>query len=314
LLARLISRLRMTDRVLSEDALKYLYHQNAPALPGDLARALGLPETRLERVLGRLAVGGLITVREGGGALALSENGRAYALHIVRAHRLWERYLADRTGVPMGRWHTEADRKEHFLSPEETRQLYERMGQPVLDPHGDPIPRESGEVIEVKGIELAALLPGTAAEIVHIEDEPDEAYERLLAAGLAPGDRLTALSSGGGAVHVRVAGNDVALSAADAAGVTVRPVVDARAGTGTATLADIAPGEAATVLGLAAACHGPQRRRLLDLGIVPGTRITAEMSSSLGDPIAFVVRGALIALRRDQARWVLIEKPGKRAA
>lgn len=70
----------------------------------------------------------------------------------------------------------------------------------------------------------------------------------------------------------------------------------------TQTLADITPGNA----GMVTAVHseGPERRRMMDLGIVPGTVIRAEMRSPMGDPVAYRVRGALIALRQDQARLI----------
>lgn len=73
------------------------------------------------------------------------------------------------------------------------------------------------------------------------------------------------------------------------------------------TLADLHPGQVGTV----AALHstGPERRRLMDLGLVPGTRVVAEMSSPLGDPVAYRVRGALVALRAQQARLITITEP-----
>jgi ferrous iron transport protein A len=70
------------------------------------------------------------------------------------------------------------------------------------------------------------------------------------------------------------------------------------------TLADLLPGQSGVVKELHS--QGPERRRMMDLGMVPGTVITAEMNSPLGDPVAYRVRGALVALRREQARLVLI--------
>lgn len=70
------------------------------------------------------------------------------------------------------------------------------------------------------------------------------------------------------------------------------------------TLADLRPGESGIVTELHS--QGPVRRRMMDLGMVPGTVITVEMNSPLGDPVAYRVRGALVALRREQARLVLI--------
>lgn len=51
---------------------------------------------------------------------------------------------------------------------------------------------------------------------------------------------------------------------------------------------------------------GAERRRLLDLGILPGCEVRAERTSPLGDPTAYLVRGGLVALRRSQARGVTV--------
>ncbi|NTU65007.1 MAG: ferrous iron transport protein A, partial [Chloroflexi bacterium] len=64
--------------------------------------------------------------------------------------------------------------------------------------------------------------------------------------------------------------------------------------------------ESGTVVGISPRCHGAERRRLLDLGIVPGTVVRAEIASPSGDPIAYRVRGALIALRREQSDFIRI--------
>lgn len=53
-------------------------------------------------------------------------------------------------------------------------------------------------------------------------------------------------------------------------------------------------------------CVGAERRRLMDLGVLPGTQMRAEFKSPLGDPIAYRIREALIALRRKQAREIEI--------
>jgi DtxR family Mn-dependent transcriptional regulator len=68
------------------------------------------------------------------------------------------------------------------------------------------------------------------------------------------------------------------------------------------------------VIRLAPACRGLQRRRLLDLGLVPGTDVTAEMVAAIGDPTAYRVRGTLVALRTEQARHVQIARTLKGAA
>lgn len=54
---------------------------------------------------------------------------------------------------------------------------------------------------------------------------------------------------------------------------------------------------------------GAERRRLMDLGVMPGTEVRAEQTSPLGDPTAYLVRGSVIVLRRSQARQIHIESP-----
>ena len=70
----------------------------------------------------------------------------------------------------------------------------------------------------------------------------------------------------------------------------------------------LAPGDAAEVVGISRACRGPERRRFMDLGILPGTQIRAEMRSPGGDPTAYIIRGALIALRREQSDLIKVKR------
>ena len=69
-------------------------------------------------------------------------------------------------------------------------------------------------------------------------------------------------------------------------------------------LSTVKIGGSATVHSLAA--DGLLNRRLLDLGLVPGTEITCLYSAPSGDPRAYLVRGAVIALRKCDARRVLL--------
>ena len=70
------------------------------------------------------------------------------------------------------------------------------------------------------------------------------------------------------------------------------------------SLSHMKEGEHAVVQDLTAV--GPIRRRLQDLGIIPGTKIECVQKSPLGDPVAYMVRGAVIALRREDADTVRI--------
>ena len=272
-----------------------------------LAGRLEISRARAATLLQRLTELGLIHTDDEGPAL--SEDGRAQALRLVRTHRLWERYLADRTGVPAAEWHDEAERVEHSLSAEQAETLSARLGHPRWDPHGDPIPTRSGDLPEVERLSLAGAPAGRTVEVVHLEDEPPEIFDALLTQGLNLGGRLAVVARDDRRVRIAAGGREWSVDLVDARNVTVRVLAAGETAEGPSeTLADLAPGEVGRVLDLSTACRGQQRRRLLDLGVVKGTEITAEMVSAMGDPVAFLIRGALIALRRGQAEWVLIDR------
>ena len=71
-------------------------------------------------------------------------------------------------------------------------------------------------------------------------------------------------------------------------------------------LSDLAPGQRGTVRALGAT--GAMRRRMLDIGLAPGTEVECLGRSPAGDPCAYLIRGALIALRRADAEGVALER------
>jgi len=117
------------------------------------------------------------------------------------------------------------------------------------------------------------------------------------------------LESQEGGVRIRSGGREQELEAMVARTVSVERLPEGTArDAGVETLATLRPGESARVVRISPSCRGLQRRRLLDLGVVPGTRITAVLRSMSGDPVAYEIRGALIALRREQAEWIEVRR------
>lgn len=316
LVALLRRTLRTTERVRVEDAVKYLYHAGSDGIavrPEALAGALAVGEGVSRRLLARLVALGL--ARVDGVGFTLTERGRTDALRLVRTHRLVEHWLATRTGVEAAEWHAVAEDAEHDLSAEEVERLAAQLGQPRYDPHGDPIPTAEGELPVDGRVLLGDLPPGTAGVVVHLEDEPREDFVALSAAGVTLGATIVVTARDATAVQLEVDGTPLSLSRTLESGVSVRRVAAPSARVLPArTLAELRIGETGRVAGIAMSCHGAQRRRLLDLGVVPGTNITAVMHSAAGDPIAYDIRGALIGLRRHQAEWILLEPAAEVAA
>ena len=310
LVARALRFTHRSDRVLLEDAIKQLYHAESAGRPGTIeSLAGGLEESRASavRLVERLAEMGLVRAEEG--LVALTPSGREHALHLVRAHRLWERFLADRTGVLPAEWHEQAEVAEHVLSKTQAEALSARMNHPRYDPHGDPIPTQTGELPLRAGSPLSARRPGEALTVVHLEDEPRESFERLLALGLTPGTPLRLLSVSPTEVEFRFEGRGNTLPPVVADQISVEPLADDQEidDVPRATLAQLRSGGSARVIRIVAHCQGQARRRLLDLGIVPGALIESEYASPGGDPVAYRIRGALIALRRTQAELIQVE-------
>jgi DtxR family Mn-dependent transcriptional regulator len=302
LVARWQQAHHFTERVRQEDALKHIHSCEADAYcptVQSVAGALRITVNEAAALLARLEARALL--QRSDGKLGLTAAGRECARQIVRAHRLWERYLADRTGFAEVEWHRQAERHEHDLTPAEVDVLAARLGHPIYDPHGDPIPRASGALISSGGRPLTALPVGELLYIVHLEDEPEAVYAQLVAEGLRPGMELRVTDVSPQRVRIWTHDGEHVLAPVVAANISAVAKPKEQNGELGARLSALQIGERGTVLGISRACRRPERRRLMDLGILPGTVIAAELTSPSGDPTAYRVRDTLIALRREQA-------------
>jgi DtxR family Mn-dependent transcriptional regulator len=302
-------RRELTEKVLIEDTLKYIFkcerNQKTCTLEG-LAGALSTSLGRASEILAITQARDLLEMSEN--SFRLTEAGRATATQIVRAHRLWERYLADTTGFEESDWHPQADRLEHKLSQEELDRISARLGYPTHDPHGDPIPNRWGELIHHGGIPLSDLPAQMPARIVHIEDEPDVIYAQILAEELYPQMILEVDEITANRIRFWSDEQEHILAPIVAANISVVPLADENHQTESegVPLDTLQPGQAGLVTGISPLSRGVERRRLLDLGIIPGTEVGVEMVSPGGDPTAYLIRGTVIALRSSQARLIRV--------
>lgn len=302
---------QMTERVYREDALKHLHrcerHGRQPSVES-LAGAIQISADQAAEVLSELESHDLIKID--GQNFNLTPRGHDYALHIIRAHRLWERYLADETGYNMEAWHGQAEQAEHGLTPESADALAAELGYPTHDPHGDPIPTAAGDLVSHGGQPLTAMSENQPVRIVHIEDEPETVYAQLVAEGISPGMEARLLELSPQRVRFWANGDEHVLAPIVAANISVIPLTEMEAGTEEDghRLSSLSLGQEGEVIYISKASRGSERRRFLDLGILPGTVIKAEMVSPSGDPTAYLIRDALIALRQEQADKIRIKK------
>ena len=300
----------LTERVMQEDALKYIHKcemkGETPNLEG-VAGTLHIGRNETAVLLDKMQQSDLLLIKDG--QMHLTPDGRKTALHIIRAHRLWEHHLAQETGYAETEWHGKADRREHELSPEDLSDLAARLGNPTHDPHGDPIPTAEGEVGQHGGRPLTEQPLDTSLQIVHLEDEPDTVYAQLVAEGLYPGMRLRLIENGTQRVRFWADGDEHMLAPIIASNISVStaPAEAAHVHEDVRLLSGVGVGETAVVSQISPLCRGAERRRFMDLGILPGTTIKAEMRSPSGDPTAYRIRGAVIALRQEQSHLIYVK-------
>lgn len=304
------NNLKSNEKIVIEDVLKQLYHgENSgnEVNVNSLTRALKFNDSIIVDVIEKMAIKELVQFE--GDVLKLTNSGRDYALRIVRVHRLWEKYLAEKTGYDKTQWHEMAESKEHELNPEETNLLATQLGNPIYDPHGDPIPTNSGKMADVGGEFLSSIAVNTVGRIVHIEDEPEVIYRQILAENIHIGSQIRVVENNKQRVVFYAEGEEFILAPIVAANITVAVLEkDEVIEENIVRLSSLKENEAAHILGISKESRGDNRRRLLDLGFVKGTEISIDLMSPMKDPIAYLVKGTSIALRKDQASKILIKK------
>lgn len=301
---------KIKEKVLIEDALKHIYdceYNSTDCTLNSIMGYLSTSHTLSSNILVKLEEAEL--VKRIGSKISLTTEGKAYALRVIRIHRLWEKYLADNTSVKESDWHNLAEQEEHNLTNEQVNQLAARLGNPLKDPHGDPIPNEEGELPEQIGVELSQISIGEIVKIYHIEDQPEEIYAKITELGLFPGMLIKIIEKNLKNIKVLSEGSDIDIDLRLAMNIHVIPIQeDDQVSESFETLSSIPVGEEVTIVSISKSIRGQQRRRLLDLGIVPGTKIKARLKSISGDPTAYDVRGTTIALRKNQADKIFVRR------
>ncbi len=304
------NNLKLNEKTIIEDILKLLYHfenKGKEATINNVTRSLKFSDNVIVDTIQNMAINERI--EQDGDVLNLTNEGRDYALRIIRVHRLWEKYLAEKTGFDKKEWHDRAEEMEHQLTHEETNVLATELGHPVYDPHGDPIPTHLGKVADIRGVALASLDEDSVGRITHIEDEPDVIYKQILAENIHIGSQIRVVESNRERIVFHSEGEEFILAPVVAANITVEEYEKEKAiEKDMIRLSSLQEGEIAQVMGISKECRGEARRRLLDLGFVKGTPIQIELVSPLENPKAYLVKGTSIALRDNQASKILIKK------
>src|SRR4051812_17033272 len=179
--------------VAIEDYAKAIYHLGGDGREAvsttELAERLAVTPGSVSAMLKRLDEIGLVA-HEPYRGVRLTDSGRRVALEVIRHHRLLELFLSEVLEVPWDRVHAEAEVLEHVLSEDLEQLIANKLGNPKVDPHGDPIPSVEFVLEEDETLSLNELPAGASGRFVRVSDSDPEMLRYLAEQGIALGDCL----------------------------------------------------------------------------------------------------------------------------
>ena len=178
-----------------EDYLKAIYQlspEGRPASTSEIAHLLALSPPSVTGMVKRLSEHGLLEHIPYRG-VQLTDEGRLAALRMVRRHRLIEAYLVEFLGYSWDTVHEEAERLEHAVSDTMVERMAAALGNPSVDPHGDPIPAADGSIHELACTALSDVPVGETVEISRVHESVPERLRYIASLGLKPGVHVTVI-------------------------------------------------------------------------------------------------------------------------
>ena len=197
-----------------EDYLKTIYDltaSNDRATTNQIAERMEVTPASVTNMVQKLAMTEppLLDYRKHRG-VKLTPEGEKVALEIIRHHRLLEMFLHQTLGYRWDGVHEEADRLEHVISEELEERIATSLGDPLHDPHGDPIPTRDLQLPLTSEFPLSQIRPPQVAEVRRVRDGDPELLRYLSEMGIKPQARLEIIeySPFDNNLQVRIAGRE----------------------------------------------------------------------------------------------------------
>jgi DtxR family Mn-dependent transcriptional regulator len=173
-----------------------------------LAERIGVSASTASESIRKLADQGLVD-HEKYGAVTLTDRGRRAAVSVVRRHRLLETFLVSELGYRWDEVHDEAEVLEHAVSDLMMARIDAKLGHPLRDPHGDPIPDPNGQVPTPPAQQLSVCTDGDHGSVARISDADPEMLRYFDTVGISLDThvRVLARRDFAGTVSVAIAGS-----------------------------------------------------------------------------------------------------------
>lgn len=166
----------------AEDYVKVIYdiqeRGTGPVTISGMAERLAVSNSSVSGMLRKLNELGFVEHQRYGN-VNLTETGTKVALAVLRRHRLLETYLVAELGYSWDEVHDEAEILEHVVSDKFVDRIAAHLGDPVVDPHGDPIPTKDGAIVERESVLLSEAEAATQGVIVRVNDTDPELLRYL---------------------------------------------------------------------------------------------------------------------------------------
>lgn len=150
---------------------------------GQIAKEMGVSPGSVTGMIKTLTEANLTTYTPYEG-VRLSESGRRLALKVIRRHRLLETFLVKTLHMPWDEVHEEAEILEHAVSDRLIDRIDDYLNTPVVDPHGDPIPRADGTIPSVQGEPLCDVPGNSSFRVVRVKDQDSNFLRYLTDCGI----------------------------------------------------------------------------------------------------------------------------------
>ena len=176
-----------------ENYLKAIYHlstgNNSVVSTNQITEITNTKAASVTDMLKKLAEKKLINYIKYQG-VTLTEAGKNAAVNIVRKHRLWEVFLVEKLGFKWDEVHDIAEELEHINSESLINRLDDFLGNPVADPHGDPIPDRSGTIHQKKLVRISDMQQDQNGTISGVSEHSSVFLKLLEKMGLTLGTKI----------------------------------------------------------------------------------------------------------------------------
>ena len=304
-----------------------------------LADSLSISPVSVNEMCRKLQEMELVTYQPYKGA-TLTQEGEQSANYILKRHRLWEVFLVDNLGFSYHEAHEFACKLEHDTPNALADRLDEFLNYPKTNPLGEPIPRDNDQSPVHPALPLSDLTPGQQGRLVRWELVDTSLETFLRDQGVAPGAWLQVLALSETGVLLKTAGKHVSLikdladliwvklqsfptkteeetklmqtfkenstsSSPDQQDMVTKAPVNKHTTVQQLTLDKLKLGQRGVVVSVKST--GPVKRRMMDMGLVPGSEVRVLRIAPLGDPVEFEVKGYNLTLRKSEAKEIIVE-------